>query len=108
MIRGEIWTASGAPDYGGKPRPVVILQSDRYETDSVTVCPFTTDPAAAPLVRLTVAPSAGNGLRHNSRIMVDKITTVSRTKLGARIGRLDDKDILQLDRAVLVFLGLAD
>jgi len=108
MIRGEIWTAAGGPDYGGKPRPVVILQSDRYETDSVTVCPFTTDPAVAPLVRLAVAPSAGNGLRQNSRIMVDKITTIPRTKVGARIGRLDDKDILQLDRAVLVFLGLAD
>lgn len=39
--------------------------------------------------------------------MVDKITTVSRTKLGSRLGRLDDEDILRLNRAILVFLGLA-
>jgi mRNA interferase MazF len=108
MLRGEIWTSASAADYGGKPRPVVILQSDRYETDSVTVCPFTTDPAAAPLARLAVEPSAENGLRLNSRIMVDKITTVPRKKIGARIGRLADSEILQLDRAVLLFLGLAD
>jgi mRNA interferase MazF len=39
--------------------------------------------------------------------MVDKITTVPKSKLGAQIGHLDDEDLLRLNRAVLVFLGLA-
>ncbi len=109
MIRGEIWTAAGGRDYAGKPRPVVILQSDRFETlDSVTVCPFTTDTTEAPLLRLAVVPTGGNGLRQVSRIMVDKITTVARAKLGARIGRLRDQDMVRLNRAMLIFLGLAD
>ena len=109
MIRGEVWTASGGSDYAGKPRPVVIVRSDRFATaDSITVCPFTTDPTDAPLLRLAVAPSGGTGLREPSRIMVDKITTARRAKLGARIGRLSDADMVRLDRAMLVFLGLAD
>ena len=109
MIRGEIWTAAGGRDYAGKPRPVVILQSDRFDTlDSITICPFTTDPTDAPLLRLAVSPTSGNGLMDVSRIMVDKITTVPKAKLGTRIGRLRDQDMVRLNRAVLIFLGLAD
>lgn len=109
MIRGEIWTASGGKDYSGKPRPVLIVQSDRLGgLESVTVCPLTTDPTDAPLLRLPVAPTDSNGLRVASRIMVDKVTTVPKGKLGARIGRLDDEDIVRFNRALLVFLGLAD
>ena len=109
MNRGEIWTASGARDYAGKPRPVVIVQSDRFETrDSVTICPFTTDPTEAPLLRLAIAPTASNGLKEASHVMIDKITTVPRAKLGTRIGRLNDTDMLRLNRAALIFLGLAD
>jgi len=106
--RGEIWTVAGGKDYAGKPRPVVILQDDRFEmTDSVTVCAFTTDPTDAPLFRLPIEPSAGNGLRAICRLMVDKITTVPKTRIGARIGRLADEDMVRLNRAVLVFLGIA-
>jgi mRNA interferase MazF len=39
--------------------------------------------------------------------MVDKITTVPKGKVVQRIGQLDDEDIVRLNRAVLVFLGLA-
>lgn len=108
MRRGEIWTAAGGKDYAGKPRPAVIVQDDRFDaTDSITVCAFTTDPTEAPLFRLPVAPDARNGLRSACRLMVDKITTVAKTKLGSRIGELDDEDMLRLNRAMLVFLGLA-
>jgi mRNA interferase MazF len=106
--RGEIWTASGGAGYAGKPRPVVIVQDDRFDaTASVTICAFTTDPTDAPLFRPVVEPTEANRLRAVSRLMVDKVTTVSRAKLGARVGRLADSDIRQLDRALLVFLGLA-
>lgn len=108
MKRGEVWTVSGGKDYVGKPRPVVILQDDRFDaTSSITVCAFTTDPADAPLLRLAVEPNERNGLRATSRLMVDKITTVPKAKLGDRIGRLDDNDMVRLNCAALVFLGLA-
>ena len=108
MKRGEIWSVAGGPDYAGKPRPVAILQDDRFEELlSVTCCPFTTNRTPAPLFRLPVKPSARNGLEEESRLMVDKITTVAKGKIGKCIGRLDDEDILRLNRAVVVFLGLA-
>jgi len=108
MRRGEIWTVSGGKDYAGKPRPVVIVQDDSFDaTDSVTICAFTTNSTEAPLVRLPVRPNERNGLRRPCRLMVDKITTVPRSKVGSRVGRLDDEDILRLNRAVIVFLGLA-
>lgn len=108
MRRGEIWTVADGGDYAGKPRPVVILQDDRFDkTASVTVCAFTTDPTEAPLFRLLIQPRAANGLRAASRLMVDKITTVPKTKIGTLVGCLADEDILRLNRAVLVFLGIA-
>ncbi len=108
MKRGEIWTVAGGPDYAGKPRPAVILQDDRFDrTSSVTVCSFTSDPAEAPLFRIQIEPSERNGLRTESRLMADKITTVPKSRLGRRVGQLDDEDVIRLNRAVLVFLGIA-
>jgi mRNA interferase MazF len=99
---------SGGKDYAGKPRPVVIVQDDSFDaTDSITVCAFTTDETEAPLFRLVVEPNERNGLRSPSRLMVDKITTVPKSEVGDRIGRLDDEDVLRLNRAVTIFLGLA-
>lgn len=108
MKRGEIWTVSGGKDYAGKPRPVAIVQDDAFDaTASITVCAFTTDPTYAPLFRLAVTPNERNGLRAESRLMVDKITTVPKSKIGPRVGKLDDEDLARLNRAILVFLGLA-
>lgn len=109
MKRGEVWTVSGGAAYAGKPRPAVILQDERFDaTGSVTLCAFTTDPTDAPLLRLAIVPDDTNGLRAPCRLMVDKITTVPRARLGTRIGRLAESDIARLNRAVLVFLGLAE
>ena len=108
MRRGDIWTVAGSRDYAGKPRPVVIVQDDSFDaTDSITICAFTTDETEAPLFRLPVEPNDRNGLPATSGLMVDKITTVAKSKVGAQIGRLDDEDILRLYQAILVFLGLA-
>lgn len=108
MKRGEIWTVAGGKDYAGKPRPVVIVQDDSFDaTNSVSVCAFTTDETEAPLFRLKIEPNERNGLRAPSRLMVDKITTVPKAKVGTLVGRLDDDDLLRLNRAMLVFLGLA-
>lgn len=108
MKRGEVWTAAGGSAYTGKPRPIVVIQDDRFDaTDSITVCAFTTDPTAAPLIRLAIEPTAANGLLERSSIMVDKITTVQRAKLAGPIGRLSDQDMVRIGRAIVVFLGLA-
>ena len=73
---------------------------------SVTICVLTTDPTQAPLFRLPVEPDALNGLDRPSSLMADKLTTVPRTSLGEQIGRLADEDVIRLDRAIVVFLGL--
>jgi mRNA interferase MazF len=106
--RGEIWTVARGAGYTGKPRPAVIVQDDDFDgTRSVTLCAFTTDPTEAPLFRIPVKPNERNGLRSECRLMVDKLSTVAKDKLGSRMGRLDDEDILRLNQAMLVFLGLA-
>jgi mRNA interferase MazF len=106
--RGEVWTAAGGADYAGKPRPVVIVQDDRFDaTTSITICAFTSDPTDAPLLRLAVEPNQANGLRTTSRLMVDKITTIPKSKLRNRIGKLADADMVRLNRAMMFFLGLA-
>jgi mRNA interferase MazF len=108
MRRGDIVTVSGGKGYAGKPRPAVIVQDDSFDgTNSITVCAFTTDDTDAPLIRLPVTPNERNGLHATCRLMVDKISTVPKAKVGKHIGRLDDEDILRLNQAVLVFLGLA-
>jgi mRNA interferase MazF len=107
LARADVWTVSGGADYAGKPRPAAIIQDDRFDTDSVTVCPLTTDPTDAPLFRLAVEPSSENGLREASSLMIDKITTIPRSKLGARVGSLAGTDVVRLNRAIVVFLGVA-
>ena len=108
LKRGEIWTAAGGPDYAGKPRPFVIVQDDRLGiVTSVTVCGFTRDPSAVPIFRIAVNPSDLNQLQAPSNVMVDKVTTIPTSKLGYRVGRLDDEDIIRLNRALLIHLGLA-
>ncbi len=109
MRRGEIYTAAARGAYTGKPRPVVIVQDDRFDaTASVTVCPLTTNPVAAPLTRIPLEPTASTGIEQPSLIMVDKITTMPRANLRDHVGRLPDADLVRLDRALVVFLGLAE
>ena len=100
-------TVAGGTDYTGKPRPAVIVQDDHFDTDSVILCPFTTDPTEAPLFRLSISSSPTNGLREASQLMVDELTTVRRSRLGDQLGVLDDSDIVRLNRAMVVFLGIA-
>jgi mRNA interferase MazF len=108
MRRGEIWTVAGGGPYTGKARPCVIVQDDAFDaTNSITICAFTSDPTEAPLFRVRVAPDEVNGLSSISSLMVDKITTVPKARLGTRVGQLRDEDQLRLNQAMVVFLGLA-
>lgn len=109
MKRGDVYTAAARGPYTGKPRPVVIVQDDRFDaTGSVTVCPLTTNPVEAPLTRILIEPSPLHGLDRPSRLMVDKVMIMPRINLNEHLGRLSDADLVRLNRALIVFLGLAD
>ena len=107
MRRGELVTVVLKGDCG-KPRPALIVQSDLFDAHpSVTIMPVTSELRDTPLVRLDLAPSETNDLKRPSQVMIDKIHTVSRDRIGSVIGRLDDKQMVSVNRLMLVFLGLA-
>lgn len=107
MNRGELWTVSGGT-YAQKPRPALIVQDDLFSaSESVTLLPLTSYLSDAPLLRLTVEPGPLNGLDRVSQIMVDKLTTVRRTNLGRRVGRIDSETMVAVEQSLAVFLGLA-
>jgi mRNA interferase MazF len=109
LRRGEIWTVSGGPGYAGKPRPAIIVQSDKFDaTRSVVICPLTSVELNAEPARFAVTPSHTNGLQIRSYAMVDKLTAIPKTRIGRRIGRLDAASVMLLNQHVIVFLGLTE
>ena len=108
MKRGQIVTIAAQGDFG-KPRPALIIQSDQFnETNpSVTVLLVSSELVNAPLFRINLAPNNDNGLNKPCQIMVDKPMTVKREKIGALIGKIDDAVMLQVNRAIVVWMGLA-
>ena len=102
-------TVAAPGDYG-KPRPAVVVQSDVFPVEhaSVVVCQMTSTLSDAPDFRVTVEPSELNGLRRTSQIMADKPVTVRRERISARIGRLERRDLLRLNRALAFSMGLSD
>lgn len=108
MKRGDIVTVSAAGDYG-KPRPAIIIQSDRVVgPDSVLLALITSTIRDAPIFRLAVEPTPKNGLNVISQIMIDKILAVPREKCGKVVGRLDDDKMKTLNAMLAVVIGLAD
>lgn len=106
MRRGDIVTVAVPGDFG-KPRPALVIQSDRFdETGTVTVALVSSTLIEAPLIRVSVEPNLDNGLRKTSQIMIDKLMSARRDKLGSTIGRLDDETMLAVTRSLAVFLGL--
>jgi len=92
----------------GKPRPALIIQADMFDqTGTVTVLLLSTMLTDAPLIRLTVDPTAQNGLREPSQIMIDKAMSVKRSKVGKSFGRLDDGMMVAVNRSLAIFLGFA-
>ena len=107
MNRGEIWTVAGGV-YAVKPRPAVIVQDDLFDaTSSVTVAPMTSTLLDAPLMRIRVSDGLLSGLDHDSDVMIDKLTTVRRSNVHARVGRLTAEQLVEIERAMMAFLGLA-
>jgi mRNA interferase MazF len=109
LKRGEIWTVAGGAGYAGKPRPAIVVQSDKFDaTLSITVCPLTGTFVDAAPARFAIRPSQANGLRAISHAMVDKISTLPKSKVGDRLGTLDSAEVALLNQTLAIFLGLAD
>ena len=101
-------TVAAPGDYG-KPRPALVIQSDFFNAAhaSITVAPLTSTLLAAPLFRIALEPSSGNGLKQASQVMVDKIITLPRAKIGRVVGTVGDDAMIQVTRALAVWLGIA-
>jgi len=109
MRRGDVVTVATTGDYG-KPRPAVVVQTDALPAEhaSVVVCQMTSEFGDAPEFRVTIEPSAKNGLRVRSQVMADKPVTIRRERVGGRIGHLEENDITRLNVALAFVMGLAD
>ncbi len=107
MMRGDLVSIAVQGDFG-KPRPALVIQAKQFsEHTSATVLPITGTLLAAPLLRVTVQPSAENGLQELSQVMVDKAMTVKRDKIGPAFGRIDADVLVEIERCLAVFLGIA-
>lgn len=106
-MRGDLVTIAMQGDFG-KPRPALVVQANQFsEHGNVTVLPVTSTLVAAPLLRVTVQPRAENGLQKPSQVMVDKAMTVKRDKVGPAFGRIDADALVEVERCLAVFLGVA-
>ena len=107
MRRGDLVTIAMQGDFG-KPRPALVIQADQFsEHASATVLPITSTLVSAPLLRVIIQPSAENGLQKPSQVMVDKAMTVKRDKVGPAFGRIDADALVEVERCLAVFLGIA-
>ena len=107
MMRGDFVTIAMQGDFG-KPRPALVIQADQFgEHNTVTVLPVTSTLVAAPLMRVTVQPNVKNGLQKPSQVMLDKTTTVKRHKIRQALGRIDVDAMVEIERCLAVFLGIA-
>ncbi len=107
MRRGDFVTVAMQGDFG-KPRPALVIQSDQFnEHTTVTVLPVTSTLVAAPLLRVTVQPTPESGLQKPSQVMVDKAMTMKRDKVGPAFGRIDADVLVEIERCLAVFLGVA-
>jgi mRNA interferase MazF len=92
----------------GKPRPAVVVQSDRFKGHpSIIVCPITTELRDAPYIRLTIEPTATNGLEQVSQLMVDKLSPIDRSRIGKVVGQAEPEIMERLGTAISAFLDLA-
>jgi len=107
MRRGDLVSIAVQGDFG-KPRPALVIQSDQYdELATVTVLPVSSDLVAAPLFRITIQPTIENGLHKRSQVMADKAVTVRRDKVGPTFGRIGADAMVEVERCLAVFLGIA-
>lgn len=108
MRRGDLVTVAMQGDYG-KPRPALVIQSNLFaDHPSVTILPLTSELRETPIFRVRILPDQTNGLRVPSDVMIDKLHTVAREKIRETIGPINVEHLIEIERAVAVWLGIAD
>jgi mRNA interferase MazF len=107
LRRGDVVICSLAGDYG-KPRPAIVVQSDLFNDThaSVTLCPVSSEVTGLALFRVELPASPTNGLRTNSEVMVDKISTAARTRITQHIGHISRSQMELIDGALRTWLAL--
>ena len=107
-MRGELVTTSLKGEYG-KPRPALIIQAGLFShLASKTLIPLTSDLMDLPLFRYTITPTKENNLKKTSQAMVDKIHTVPNDKISKPFGKVSSSQLIEIERLVAVFLGIAE
>lgn len=109
MKRGAIVIVATRGAYTGKPRPALVVLSDRFNPThaSVTICPITSECVDAPLFRLTLPPGSRTGLESVSQVMIDKVVSVPRGAISSEIGACDDAELEAVEGGLRRWLDLA-
>lgn len=108
MRRGAIVVVAAKGAYTGKPRPALVIQSDLFNPthQSVTICPITSDCVDAPLFRIPLPPGERTGLEAASQVMIDKVVSVPRSAIAAKVGRCDESEMEAAEEGLRRWLEL--
>jgi mRNA interferase MazF len=106
--RGDVVLVA-VPSELGRPRPGVVVQADEFneELSTIFICPVSSDLQERLPLRPMIEAGPSNGLRLRSQIMTDKMVALRHDRIRCVIGHIDPETSEQLDRALLVLLGLA-
>ena len=108
MRRGDVVLVV-VPSELGRPRPGVVVQADEFNEglSTVFICPVSSDLQEDLPLRPMIEARPSSGLRLRSQIMTDKMIALRRDRVRRILGRIDAETSEQLDRALLLVLGLA-
>lgn len=109
--RGEIHLAALDPTIGreiAKTRPVVIVSNDvnNQFSGTVTVLPIASKNLQKIYPFEVMLPKGAGNLPKNSKVKADQIRTLDKRRLVKRIGRLGDEDMIAVDTALKIHLGI--
>ena len=107
MLQFDVVTCALSGDYG-KPRPCLIVQNTTFNElhSSVVICPITSHIEKEIVFRPTLLPDPDNGLEKLSQIMIDKITTIKKDKIGQVLGCISIHKQNEVILALKLWLGI--
>ncbi|MBQ6380090.1 MAG: type II toxin-antitoxin system PemK/MazF family toxin [Clostridia bacterium] len=109
--RGEIYYADLSPVVGseqGGMRPVLIIQNDVGNMHSPTViaAAITSRQSKARMPTHIIVKAEQCGLPHDSMVLLEQVRTLDKTRLKGKTGQISLRDMLRVDKALSVSLGL--